>query len=328
MVRLMQQFQRPPDGSTPSVVICAYATKRWDALASAVRSAALQQPRPSEVIVVIDHNDEFLQRARDAFPDVTVMPNTGPRGLSGARNTGLTAASSDIVAFLDDDAEAAGGWLAALIDAYEDPTVLGVGGSIEPRWPVEGQPTWWPTEFLWVLGCSYPGLPETRSPVRNLIGANMSLRRSEARMAGAFAHALGRVGAQPYGVEETALCIRMTQDNPSGRFLYEPSARVTHRVTAGRLRLWYLVSCCYNEGKGKAAISAASGHEQALSAERSFVRRTLPRGIVTILAQALRGNVRGLSRIGTMAAGLAAAAIGYTLGVCRRRVVAVSHRPG
>ena len=40
-------------------------------------------------------------------------------------------------------------------------------------------------EFDWVVGCSYRGLPETVSVVRNPIGAKMSLRTSLALEAGA-----------------------------------------------------------------------------------------------------------------------------------------------
>ena len=47
-----------------------------------------------------------------------VVPNTQAKGLSGARNTGTEMASSDVVAYLDDDATAEPGWLQALLAPF------------------------------------------------------------------------------------------------------------------------------------------------------------------------------------------------------------------
>jgi hypothetical protein len=309
----------PASSAVPvSVVICTYGNERWNTLALAVRSVTTQRPRPREVIIVVDHNPDLLHRATVAFPDVRVIPNIGTKGLSDARNTGLEAASSEIVAFLDDDAEAASGWLAALVDAYEDSTVVGVGGWVDPWWPDGGPPPWWPEELLWVIGCSYRGLPRARARVRNMIGANMSMRRAVARAAGGFSPAVGRVGTQAYGVEETELCIRVTQGAPQARFLHEPSARVRHRVARDRLRMGYLLAICYNEGVGKAAISTTAGHGDALSAERSFIRQALPRGVLVAVREGARGNFSGLSRLSVLLAGILAAGTGYAVTTARR----------
>src|SRR5512141_177425 len=89
-----------------SVIICAYTDARWNDLIEAVASLRRQQTAPAEVIVVVDHNPALLARVRAEFPHVTVIENMGPQGLSGARNSGLAAASGEIVAFMDEDATA------------------------------------------------------------------------------------------------------------------------------------------------------------------------------------------------------------------------------
>jgi len=110
-----------------SVIICAYTLNRWSDLLAAVQSVRAQTLAPLQFIVVIDYNDDLLAQAREAFPELTVVPNGGPKGLSGARNTGVALASAEIVAFLDDDAVADATWLEELAKGYSVDNVLGVG---------------------------------------------------------------------------------------------------------------------------------------------------------------------------------------------------------
>src|SRR5262249_22229023 len=56
-------------------------------------------------------------------------------GLSRTRNYGARNSSSDIVAFLDDDALPAQDWLCNLIAEFSDPTVIAVTGLISPLNP-------------------------------------------------------------------------------------------------------------------------------------------------------------------------------------------------
>src|SRR3954471_14275026 len=141
------------------VVICAYTADRWTLLERAISSVE-HQDLACELAIVIDHNDELLARARARWPAHAVAPNSFGRGLSGARNSGVAMLPNvDVVAFLDDDAEATTHWLRALTAPFEEASVGLVGGAVEPEWGV-APPTWFPPEFLWVVGCSYVGLPE------------------------------------------------------------------------------------------------------------------------------------------------------------------------
>ena len=100
-----------------SVVICAYTEKRWDDLVAAVESLRVQTHSPEEVILVIDHNPGLATRVWREIPDVTCVENHGRQGLSDARNAGLAVARGDVVAFLDDDAEAEPQWLSLLAES-------------------------------------------------------------------------------------------------------------------------------------------------------------------------------------------------------------------
>jgi GT2 family glycosyltransferase len=306
------------DTPSVSVVICAYSEERWADLRAAVASIERQTLPAREVVVVIDHNPSLAALAREELRGARVVENRGLRGLSGARNTGLAAAGGDVVAFLDDDAAAEPDMLERLVRGYR-PGVLGVGGAAEPVWP-DVRPSWFPPEFDWVVGCTYRGLPDQGGPVRNLIGANMSLRRDVLQAVGGFESGIGRVGKVPLGCEETDLCIRASQAHAGGSFVFAPSARARHRVTPDRTRLRYFVSRCYAEGRSKAIVARRSGAARALETERSYALRTLPRGLVRGVGDALlRRDPAGLARSGAIVLGLAVTGAGYLSGRASRR---------
>lgn len=310
-----------------SVVICAYTLERLDDLAAAAASVARQSAPPRETIVVVDHNDELLDRACRALAGARVIASDQAPGLSGARNSGITAATGAVVAFLDDDALAAPDWLERLGAAYVGQRVLGVGGAIAPRWD-DRRPPWFPPEFDWVLGCTYRGMPEAPSRVRNLIGANMSFRRDALEALGGFRPGLGRVGSRPLGGEETELCIRAQQRWPAATLLYDPRAVVAHRVPAARATWPYFRARCYAEGLSKASVSQIVGSGDGLAAERSYTLRTLPWGVAGGVAGALAGaDPAGLARAGAIIGGLAITTAGYLAGTIGQLADKTRRRP-
>jgi O-antigen biosynthesis protein len=303
-----------PDGTSRrgvTVVICAYSERRWSQLQHAVDSVLRQEIAADQIVLVIDHNPALLRRAQAAYPRLTVVPNTGRPGLSGARNSGVSSANGEVIAFLDDDAVAEPDWLARMTEHYDHPRVLAVGGSAAPDW--EGpRPRWLPSEFDWVVGCSFTGQPSAATPVRNLIGCNMSFRRSALEDAGRFDPALGRVGRVPAGCEETELCIRLRQRHPDGVVLYEPAAAVRHHVTSDRGTWSYFRRRCFSEGRSKAVVARRVGARAALSTERDYTRRVLPRGIWQgLLDASAHRDLGGLMRSGAIVVGLLTTASGY-----------------
>jgi glycosyltransferase involved in cell wall biosynthesis len=301
---------------TVSVIICAYTEDRWHDTLQAVISAQTQEPAPHEVILVVDHNPELQARLAKRLPGVRVVPNDNERGLSGGRNTGVALSTGDIVAYLDDDAIAYPGWLAALRRQYADPRVLGVGGRIEPRWATS-RPRWWPHEFDWVVGGTYTGLEP--GVVRNVLGANASFRRDLFAIGGFAAH-IGRSARyrRPLGCEETEFCIRANRAQPRGVFVYDDQAVVSHRVTADRQKFSYFRSRCFAEGVSKALVTESVGLRAGLATERRYTAVTLPTGVLRGLRRGGRGDWAALLRAGAIIVGLMYTVLGYSMGLIQQ----------
>lgn len=291
-----------------SVVICCYTAARRAMLNAAVDAALVQTGRADEVIVVVDGNEPLHRQLRARFRErVTVLPNAYQRGLSGARNTGLHAASGEVVVFVDDDAVPESAALDGVRAAFADPTVVAIGGAVVPAWQSGAAPSWFPPEFGWVVGCDYRGLPADGDGIRNPIGAAMAVRRAELSDIGGFSSHLGRVGALPTGGEETLMSIELKRRHPWGRIVRHTAFGVSHSVSHDRSTPSYFVRRCFHEGRSKAILTGLCGQRTSLESERGYVVRTLPSG----LWRARRRPARMLALL----VGLAVTTMGYLTGL-------------
>jgi len=217
-----------------SVVICTY--NRPDRLKACLKHMQRQHYPAFEVVVVDNnpHTDELRAHvASVGNPDFryVVEPHVG---LSRARNTGVAAATGDIVAFLDDDEEPDVFWLAGLAAGFAKGCDIGcVTGLILPaRLDTAAQVLleelgghskergFNPTVFS-AGGPQSPLYP--RPPFG--AGGNMAFRRETLAKIGRFDTALG-AGTPARGAEDTlALTLVMLAGD---KIAYEPAAFVWH----------------------------------------------------------------------------------------------------
>ena len=305
------------DRARISVVICTFDVARFANLRESIALLKLQEPSPHEIIIVVNDNASLADLVREAFDGVTVIVNDRP-GVSHARDAGVGAASGEIIAFIDDDALPAGDWLAMLVAPFVRDDVMMTSGRIEPNWVV-GRPHWFPDEFLWVVGCSYRGLPDDGAVLRNPIGASMAVRRSVIEAVGTFESKLGRISTDGKGCEETEYAIRAHRLLPDKVVVQAGDSVVYHLVPARRSTLSYFLTRCWREGRSKAILVAITGSQEGLSSERSYVRSAI-----------LRGTARDLRHMSTWTQSLASAggllltAAGYALGRARILVTRAS----
>lgn len=233
-----------------SVAVCTHA--RPAQLARALDSLLAQRPAAAEILVVDNAPPDNATRAMlavrfpaERFPQVRYLLEP-VQGLDFARNRALARATGDVVAFLDDDAVAAEGWVGALAAVFAaDENVAVCTGRVEAL----GQDTEGERLFEANGGFSR-GLARIRLPAdaarpldgrpAPLIawavsvgsGCSYAVRRTTALALGGFDEALDLGAALPGGGDHDLLW-RALQAGHS--VVYEPAAlaRHAHRPTAG-----------------------------------------------------------------------------------------------
>lgn len=225
---------------TPAIVVIVCTHARAQLLGVCLRSLA-GQTLPAErfeVIVVDSAAGTPGAPAPDVPTGVRLIAATQP-GLSHARNIGLAAARAELAAFIDDDATAEPGWLAAILAAFEaDPQAAAVGGPVRPIWPGT-RPAWLDHRLEGFFSIIDRGPVARRLDADEwLAGTNIAFRRDIALRSGGFNEALGRQPGSLLGNEELALTEALRRTGHAVR--YEPAALVHHTVHADRLNQAWL----------------------------------------------------------------------------------------
>jgi GT2 family glycosyltransferase len=212
---------------TVSVVIPTY--QRPDYLRTCLSRLHELTVAPDDVVVVDASQDNRSYDVVGAFDHVRYVRSPfGPGTLASSRNIGLNEVTTDIVAYVDDDAYPRPDWLAELLHPYADPAVGGVGGRVTNGLPGEDNASDEPVgRFLSdgsVVGNFYldTGLPVE---VDHFIGANMSYRRSALLGIGGIIDIYPGTSLR----EDTGLGLRVKQ--AGWKLVYVPTARIDH-VTA------------------------------------------------------------------------------------------------
>jgi glycosyltransferase involved in cell wall biosynthesis len=275
-----------------------------------------------EIILVLDPDQDLVDFYKSCVPaDVRVV--TSPRyGLSAARNAGIQNSTGEIVVFIDDDATADGNWLKRLIANYDDDSVVGAGGWISPAFE-EIRPVWLAEELDWIVGCSYRGLPQSKSLVRNPIGCNMSFKRVVFERAGFFKLGIGRFGKSLLSGEEAELSSRILARLPDAKIIFDPSAIVYHVVPKSRTILRYIVVRSFYEGLSKAIIVAGHGSKSKLddkpfrlSSENLYMDYLLRVSIPSRIRKFYR--MKNLIQLITILFSTASVYAGFLIGASRR----------
>jgi len=263
-----------------------------DTLASLARQSL---PRSRYEVVVVDNGstDTTAELAGSTL---------GREGLHGrcvrepalganlARNRGIEDSKGKIVAFLDDDARAEPPWLEALLSAFSDGCVNGVGGAIELLWQT-APPRWQHRNYLHLLAQFDLGA-ERRKVERYpyLVSTNLAFTRQTFDRFGVFDPRLDRRGSQLLSMGDTEYCHRVVRGG--GTLFYEPRAVVRHLVPEDRTRLSFLLRRSYSNGR---SLCQLKNLWRDLDAEPSRPASLVRTG-VNLLREVRKRNLAGCAR--------------------------------
>ncbi len=236
--------------SRPSITVAICTRNRAALLEKAVRSVLAQANHNMEILIVdngsTDGTAELAGKFAAASPRVRAIREL-QTGLSIARNTALREAKGDWVIFLDDDATAEAGWLAAYGKFFSNPPnphVACVGGPVLPDFEMS-PPPWLPTHL------DSGGEPTEKSrrcrPGESLAGCNYAVRRDLGLGIGGFNTSLGHRGATSGAYEEVELTERFQQAGRESWWL--PDARIKHFIAAERLQLRWQIEAAFRLGR-------------------------------------------------------------------------------
>lgn len=254
--------EQPRSAVLISAVICTY--RRPEKLRAAIESLIDQTIAPdSYEIIVVDNNsgDETKAVVRDiekkqngAEPQIQYFLEEN-QGLSYARNTSISLAEAEVIAFLDDDAIASPGWLEGLLTGFNGSSdVWAVGGRVLPIWEKE-RPSWITDRKLPSLSLLDWGVtPRPLAWPERIIGANCSFRRGAFKEVGLFETNLGRKGKLLLGLEDIELQQRIHDFGK--QIVYVPDAIVRHHVPTKRATRRYFLSRDFGNGRSQAIRTA------------------------------------------------------------------------
>lgn len=178
------------DKKTLSVSVVVPTYQRPDYLERCVKSLFAQTRLPDEIILVSRDTDELTNQKIAVIKNelgetiIILNPQVDEPGFLPPIKKGIELARNDIVAFLDDDAEAFPDWLERIVAFYSNPDIGGIGGRCinyfdfklvtYPKADKVGHLSWYGR----IVGNMYKDTTFSHPvAVDSLMGGNMSYRR-------------------------------------------------------------------------------------------------------------------------------------------------------
>jgi hypothetical protein len=272
---------RPCAAPAALVSLAIPTQRRPEGLAVAVRSTFRQagvDPARLELVIVDNDAVPSARPLAEALAAEAPFPvryvHEPAAGVANARNAALAAARGELIAFLDDDEEAAPGWLAALIETQARYDADVVFGPVRARAPVViGDHRAYLETFFSREG------PAAAGRIAHYYGCGDSLVRRAA-----LPHPTAPFSASrnETGGEDDYLFGQM--ERAGARFAWSPDALVYEDPAPGRLTLHYALARAFAFGQGPTYGCATADPPDWLGVARFMATGLVQAGLFGLVA--------------------------------------------
>lgn len=218
-----------------SAVICTYNRDKF--IRKSLQCLCKQTlDKENYEVIIVDNNSTdntaaickaFIEEHQDYNIRYVFEMN---KGLSFARNRGISEANSPIITYIDDDAEATPQFLQSIVAFLQrNEHVIGIGGKVVPVYPDGGEPEWmnkYLNGFVGRMDFGNDPIPFTKK-MKYPAGCNMSYRKEILQKAGGFNNEL------TFRSDDKYIFFQVTKISPNVYYL--PHARVYHNIDGQRL---------------------------------------------------------------------------------------------
>jgi len=241
-----------PPLQLPRVTV-VIATFNRPALLAQTLETVLAQDYPADLfqVWVVDNNSPPATRAVvESFRDRTPAPRwilETTQGVSHARNRAIREATTEIIAFADDDILAEKDWLRKLMLPFVQNTgkpIGAVGGTVLPVYP-DGCPPWW--RYTHPLKLTEQPAPLPVGEERKLMGASLAITAAALKQVGGFRVDLGRTGTRLLDAEEPELLERIRR--AGYEIWFASDAVVQHQMVRSRLTWQWACRNAYDSAR-------------------------------------------------------------------------------
>lgn len=284
-----------------SLVICTYNRDKY--LPEALESIRLQAaPKYLFELIIVDNNstDKTASIAKTFIQNNPGMHATyffeKNKGLSFARNRGITEAAAPVIAYVDDDAILSPGYIDALVSFFEThKDAIGSGGKVIPKYE-SGQPPAWMNKYLNGFVGNHDfgeNILQYTNRMKYPPGCNMAYKKDILQKAGGFNNDL------KFRSDDKYIFHRVKEI--SDKIYYVPEAWLYHYIDADRLSFENFKKLFLKTGNEEKIRSRSEGgvfsiFKKGIEFIFKFSASLLIYGIFILKGEAVKGKYVALSQ--------------------------------
>jgi glucosyl-dolichyl phosphate glucuronosyltransferase len=255
-------------------------------------------------VIVVDNNSsddtrQVVREAAQSFPADLRYFFEPKVGRSAALNTGIKAASGQIIATTDDDVRVDADWLDQAEQGLEQGKSDFVGGKVLPIW-AGAKPDWisnrggrhWSVIAL----LDYGPVPVEFGKRYAPLGVNLAFRRDAFERAGLWDSRIGRKAGTLLGQEVREWCMRAREAGLKG--MYVPGMVVHHVIPQDRLNKRYFRRWFYWHGVSRAMLYQQRNIDMQSPEETGLDFSKVPHilGVPRYMYRTFLGSIAGIFR--------------------------------